>query len=440
MEAIMFVLAILLILSWIWLVFLLKDRNRMNYFMKEIIRSSKKFKKIDFETNFNKADYSNFSRFVSDYNKMIRMIEDSHDELKGKNLQLNSILKSVSNGVLVIDVENNIFLMNDKAKIYLKCPLENIVERKPIQEVINDEKILKFILHNINLDKNITKELRLTDGKIYRIKIDPISIESRKTIMIASVVNIEDITDRMKLENMRRDFAANVSHELKTPLTSIQGFIETLKENNDKISPEIRLRFLDIIDDESKRLRMLINDILLLSSIEGDDILHYEEIDFDVMSKRLYGLLLNKLQNRNVELIIENKITISDDSKIYLPKYYFEELLLNLITNGIKYNKENGFVKVFIDKDDTNYYVHVIDNGIGIPTYEQERIFERFYRVDKARNKGIEGTGLGLAIVKHIVISLGGKIELKSEIGRGSEFKITLPIYKTVEKNEKGNK
>src|SRR5699024_6008530 len=121
----------------------------------------------------------------------------------------------------------------------------------------NDKKILEFIQYNINIDTSTSKEIKLEDGKIYNVKVDPLSMESRKEILIASVVNIEDITERIKLENMRSDFAANVSHELKTPLTSIQGFVETLKTNDDTISPEMRKRFLEIIENESYKLRIL---------------------------------------------------------------------------------------------------------------------------------------------------------------------------------------
>lgn len=276
MEKINHIITLLVILSWIAIVFLYKDIVNVKRFMHDVINSLKKVKKMEFNAKLSSSYYTEFNGFIGEYNEMVDILEKYFNQVEGKNIQLNSILKSVSNGILVVDISNKVFLINDKAKEYLDCPADLLVEHKSIYEVIKDKKILDFLRYNISSDTNISKEIKLENGKIYNIKIDPISMDSRKTILIASVVNIEDITERIKLENMRRDFAANVSHELKTPLTSIQGFVETLKENDETIEPEMRKRFLEIIENESYRLRILINDILLLSSIEGDEGLEFE--------------------------------------------------------------------------------------------------------------------------------------------------------------------
>lgn len=429
MDKINHIITIFVILSWIAIIFLYNDIVNVKRFMYDVINSLKKVKKMDFNSKISSSYYTEFNGFVSEYNEMVDILEKYFNQVEGKNIQLNSILKSVSNGILVVDISNKVFLINDKAKEYLDCPKEIVVDHKSIYEVIKDEKILDFLRYNISSDTNISKEIKLENGKIYNIKIDPISMDSRKTILIASVVNIEDITERVKLENMRRDFAANVSHELKTPLTSIQGFVETLKENEETIEPEVRKKFLEIIENESYRLRILINDILLLSSIEGDEGLEFQWIDVEEVNERIFGILEKKSKNYGVELVCEFNIKRNSDGHIllYTQKQYFKELIINLMTNGIKYNKKGGFVKVIYSEDEKNYYIMVEDNGIGIDDEEMERIFERFYRVSKSRNKDIEGTGLGLAIVKHILISLGGSIELKSQVGEGSSFKILLP-------------
>ena len=429
MDKINHIITILVILSWIAIIFLYKDIVNVKRFMHDVINSLKKVKKMEFNAKLSSSYYTEFNGFVSEYNEMVDILEKYFNQVEGKNIQLNSILKSVSNGILVVDISNKVFLINDKAKEYLDCPKEIVVEHKSIYEVIKDKKILDFLRYNISSDTNISKEIKLENGKIYNIKIDPISMDSRKTILIASVVNIEDITERIKLENMRRDFAANVSHELKTPLTSIQGFVETLKENDGTIKPEVRKRFLEIIENESYRLRILINDILLLSSIEGDEGLEFQWIDVEEVNDRIFGILEKKSKKYGVELVCEFNMKRNSDGRILLhtQKQYFKELIINLMTNGIKYNKKGGFVKVIYSEDEKNYYITVEDNGIGIDDEEKERIFERFYRVSKSRNKDIEGTGLGLAIVKHILISLGGSIELKSQAGEGSSFKILLP-------------
>ena len=431
MEKIDILMAIVLIISWILVLMLIKDLHKKKHLMKEIISSSRKFKAIDIDSMISKNDYRDFHKFIRDYNKMVLMLEESYFELEGKNIQLNSILKSVSNGIVVIDHDYRIFMINDKARSYLRCPVLENLEHRLIEEVIFEKKILRFIHQNLKKDENITREIRCMDDRIYRIKIDPISIENRKSIFIASIVNIEDITERIKLENMRREFAANVSHELKTPLTSIRGFIETLKENDSILSPDKRLRFLDIMDDESKRLNMLINDVLLLSSIESEDLMNLELFELDNMINKIERLFEPKLKKKNIRLNIENQIfSENGESKVYLPEGYMRELMINLISNAIKYNKEGGYVNVLFSKDEYNYYIDVSDSGIGISEAEKNRIFERFYRAENARNNCIEGTGLGLAIVKHIVISLGGNIDIESKLNEGSRFHISIPINK----------
>ncbi|MBF1064272.1 MAG: PAS domain-containing sensor histidine kinase, partial [Peptostreptococcus sp.] len=241
--------------------------------------------------------------------------------------------------------------------------------------------------------------------------------------VISSVINIEDISERIRLENIRRDFAANVSHELKTPLTSIQGFIETLKVNDETIDSATRKRFLDIIDNESSRLRILINDILMLSSIEGDIDLSLEKVDLREENQKMLDLFEDKLSEKGVEISFD----YNGPESIYTHREYYKGLMINLISNAIKYNKPGGYVRVMFFEDQDNYRIWVEDNGIGIGQEEQKRIFERFYRVTKSRNKEVDGTGLGLAIVKHIILSLGGDIGLESVLGQGSIFKISLP-------------
>lgn len=422
-------IAIIMIISWIVSLVLYKEIRNLRDFMHDVINSSKKVKDMNFDAKLNISKHTEFNTFAGDYNDMIGMLERSFEQVEGKNIQLNSILKSVSNGILVIDVSDRVFLINDKAKEYLGCPIDKSIELESIHDVINDKKILEFIQYNINIDTSTSKEIKLEDGKIYNVKVDPLSMESRKEILIASVVNIEDITERIKLENMRSDFAANVSHELKTPLTSIQGFVETLKTNDDTISPEMRKRFLEIIENESYRLRILINDILLLSSIEGDEELNLEWVDLEKVNERIFNMLADKAKSKDLNLEVEYQLQKNDEGKFLLltHKQYFKELIINLMTNGIKYNNPGGYVKIVYGEDKDNYYITVKDNGIGISDSEKDRIFERFYRISRSRNKDIDGTGLGLAIVKHILISLEGDISLESKLGEGSSFKITLP-------------
>ena len=252
-------------------------------------------------------------------------------------------------------------------------------------------------------------------------------------LSISTVVNIEDVTEMRKLENVRRDFAANVSHELKTPLTSIQGFVETLKSKDEDISPEVRKRFLDIIENESRRLTILINDILLISSIEGQVELTKEEFSIREVSEYVGDLLNEKAERYSVSVNFDYS---NIDDLIYTQKEYFKDLLINLVTNGIKYNQKGGKVEIKYRQDATRLVLEIEDNGIGIDKDDLDRIFERFYRVSRSRSRNIEGTGLGLAIVKHIVRSLDAKIFVESELGLGTKFTIEFDLVKIRKRQE----
>jgi two-component system phosphate regulon sensor histidine kinase PhoR len=234
---------------------------------------------------------------------------------------------------------------------------------------------------------------------------------------------IQDITKVRKLEQLRTEFVSNVTHELKTPITSIRGFIETLKNgsiNNEKVA----IRFLEIIDIESERLYALINDILQLSEIETK----YQDTDLERLSLKsavddVFEVLQNIAGEKNIQL--ENKV----DEKVLIKanRNRMKQLILNLVDNGIKYNVQNGSVTVDAYRDKGKVIISVKDTGIGIPSEHIARIFERFYRVDKGRSRDMGGTGLGLSIVKHIVNLYNGDIKVNSEVNRGTEFIIQIP-------------
>ena len=285
------------------------------------------------------------------------------------------------------------------------------------------EKILKGIVQHIGSKENHIENLTLEDETVYKLKIDPVYLQNSKNAIIGSIINIENITEIVKLENMRRDFVANVSHELKTPLTSINGFVETLIMNED-LQVSKRNRFLAIIQKESDRLKRLIEDILLLSSIENKNDLVKESISLYDVFKEVYDMINYIASSKNIDLSYE-----FEDDKVVVQAYgdYMKQLLLNLIDNAIKYTPNGGKVIVKQFTKDNNIIIEVIDNGMGIPKEDQSKIFQRFYRVDKARSRSVGGTGLGLAITKHIVNSLNGSISVESEFGEGSKFIVKLP-------------
>lgn len=333
------------------------------------------------------------------------------DSLDKKN-KLEAILESMESGVIAIDNNENIILINSYSQKLFDLKEDNI--GKKISDCIIDYDLINFIREIPEIG---TKEVKLFHPieRELRVKKSPIINYLNNSIGI--VITVQDITDIKRLENMRSEFVANVSHELKTPLTSIKGFSETLRYVDDS---ETKNKFLDIIDKESERLTNLINDILILSNIEN---IHKMESEYfnpgDVIEN-----VLDMVKSQAYKKSIIIKYNDCFNSEILGSKDKFHQLAVNLIENAIKYSNENGIVKIDLTLEEQYFVFKVKDNGIGIPKNDIPRIFERFYRVDKSRST--RGTGLGLAIVKHIVKLFNGEISVKSKVGIGSTFIVKI--------------
>ena len=433
MKTTLYLIAILLVASWTAILFMYKNFMEVRMFTKTMMKFTNRVRNKDFKARMDipKSRYTN--RLAKNLNRMAKMIDRYFNEVQSKNDQLDAIIKSVTNGILVVDINKKIYLANKEAKLLLGCDSQAIVEGEYVIDGIRDGGLKDFLVYNIGINYSITKELKVEGNRIYRVKIDPVRMQDIDNLSISTVVNIEDVTEMRKLENVRRDFAANVSHELKTPLTSIQGFVETLKSKDEDISPEVRKRFLDIIENESRRLTILINDILLISSIEGQVELTKEEFSIREVSEYVGDLLNEKAERYSVSVNFDYS---NIDDLIYTQKEYFKDLLINLVTNGIKYNQKGGKVEIKYRQDATRLVLEIEDNGIGIDKDDLDRIFERFYRVSRSRSRNIEGTGLGLAIVKHIVRSLDAKIFVESELGLGTKFTIEFDLVKIRKRQE----
>lgn len=390
-------------------------------YLKELIHVSNRVSEGDFSVKLKNQYSGDLGRLSSNFNFMISKINTNIEQLEDRNMKLKSILKSISNGIVAIDNEQKILLINDVAK-KLFGDGDFIFEGQKIDFVIKNEAMAKAIFTMIPTRKNKKIQIKDENDKYYKIKMDPVYLKNEKNVVIGSIINIEDITETVRLEKIRSDFVANVTHEIKTPLTSINGFVETLK-NNDSIDIETRNRFLDIIEIESNRLRRLIDDILVLSFIENNENEKYDKVNLYSVFKEVYDLTYNLAKNKNIDYIYEFS---SKDIQIKANKDYIKQVFLNLIDNAMKYTPENGEVSVLVTQQNNEIRISVKDTGMGIPQSDIPRIFERFYRVDKARSKKIGGTGLGLAIVKHIIISMGADISVKSSLNRGTEFIVTI--------------
>lgn len=392
-------------------------------FLKSFIKISKKVSNKEFHLRLDNSVKGELGELSRNFNFMMETMENTIEEVEYKHLQLTSVLKSISHGILVIDIDGNIILINDEARKMIKSKCIGKEEGKNIKQVIHVEKILNGIEKYIGSKENNCEKLKLEDETVYKLKIDPVYLQNSKNAIIGSIINIENITEIVKLENMRRDFVANVSHELKTPLTSINGFVETLIINEDLPSDK-RNRFLAIIQKESDRLKRLIEDILLLSSIESKNNLVTENVLLYNIFKEVYEMISYIASSKHIKIYYN-----FEDENVAIQAYgdYIKQLFLNLIDNAIKYTPEGGTVIINQFTRNNEITIEVIDNGVGIPKEDQDKIFQRFYRVDKARSRSVGGTGLGLAITKHIVNSLQGNISVESKLGEGSKFIVTIP-------------
>lgn len=340
------------------------------------------------------------------FNNMADQLQSKMNEIVDRQNRLESILNCMQSGVIAVDNNNDIITINPYAKKIFG--INSNVTGKSLNGCIEDKRI-KDILKNEDgseLQVKIKKPVR----RFLKIKTATVINGYKK---IGRVIAIQDITEMKRLENIRTQFVANVSHELKTPLTSIKGFAETLRYVDDD---ETKNKFLDIIDKETIRLTRLINDILVLSNLESNTVEEMEELLPDEIIYNVIDILSEQANKKDI------KITFDRENINYIlgQKDKFMQIALNIIENSIKYSEKGDkiFIKSF-SKD--GYYNFIVkDTGIGIPKEDLPRIFERFYRVDKSRKSG--GTGLGLAIVKHIVKSFGGTIEVKSELNKGTEF------------------
>lgn len=348
------------------------------------------------------------------FNHMADKLEETLRELINKQSRLTAILKSMGSGVIAVDKYHRVIMVNPYIKkLFAINMLEEDMKGMKIEDLIDDSQVIEAILGDSdNTELTIGKF-----GKHIRIRTSELLAGDEAS---GKVVVIEDITDYKMLENMRSEFVANVSHELKTPVTSIKGFAETLKYVDDT---ETRDRFLGIIEEESDRLTRLIQDILSLYDIERKEDIQKDEFDINAIADSIAVLTDIEASKRGVKFILEGQIK----TKLSGNKDRFKQMILNLVDNAIKYSGENTTVKLNLIEDEQNIIINVEDNGVGITEEHLTRIFERFYRVDKARSREKGGTGLGLAIVKHIAHNFNGSINVFSEVGKGTRFLITIP-------------
>ena len=352
-------------------------------------------------------------------NDLARRLQKLNNSQKIQSNRLKTTLENIPSSVLMIDKHGEIVVANHA--YYQVFNPDQMVENKSYIGFIDDS-IEKLIIESFRTEKVIYEQLEVAINNVHTKYFDvsyiPILTKSKKNLQ-GMVVVLHDITNLQKLENLRREFVANVSHELKTPITSIKGFAETLIEGakNDEQSLDM---FLNIILKESNRIESLVTDLLDLSHIEQQKELEINYMNLSELAINIIDNLQTQAYNKRIKIQSE----IEKDVIIEAHENKIAQVITNLLSNAINYSSEDNKVIVRVYRNDNKVYLEIQDYGIGISETDQKRIFERFYRVDKARSRDSGGTGLGLSITKHIVEAHNGRIDVKSAPGKGSIFKV----------------
>lgn len=358
------------------------------------------------------------------FNLMSEKLQQNTEESKASAVKTRAILSSMINGIIAVDNEHRIMFINPVAETLLGI-YEEKVKGHHVMETIRSNQLDDCLERFLISDQIETTDIEIFEPSQRIISISTTPILSEEHQKLGGVILLQDVTEIRKLEQMRKDFVANVSHELKTPLTSIQGFVETLKSGAAE-QKSIRDKFLDIIDIESTRLSTLIDDLLMLSDIENrTQYATHDEIPVVKSVQEVVEMLSEQAQRKRILLTLE---PIPDLPNLMGNTGWFKQMIINLVDNAIKYTPEHGSVHIDLSTERDSLVIKVSDTGIGIDAEHLSRLFERFYRADKARSRQVGGTGLGLAIVKHIVITMGGQISVTSKPGDGSVFSVRLPV------------
>ena len=412
------------IFSLVTLIIFIAISNRISSPLKKVIKSAKiisQNKKINKLPEHSIFEIDELSQTL---NTLSLKIQKNTKELDIKYIEQQAILASMQEGVLAIDKKQQIIQINRAAMSILEINNLDDTDSRIIQQHIRFSNLQNFIKKILLTKKQATKDMTLNASSIKSVQVTGSPLTNEKGVNIGALIVMRDITDLRKLEEVRTDFVANVSHELKTPITSIKGFIETLSSDDFKHNEETK-KFLEIIRQQSNRLNTIVDDLLTLSRIERKE----EHIVFDLFPleniiKNSIALCHHQAEKKNIKI----KMNCDSNSEIKVNSALLEQALVNLIMNAIQHSNSNTTISLIGQMKDKKIIISVQDEGIGIEKKHHTRLFERFYRIDSSRSRNDGGTGLGLSIVKHIVNAHKGEISLESEIGKGSIFTIKIPI------------
>lgn len=389
--------------------------------IRKIVKNAEEYAKAD----KGKVKYLSDGKKKSEFDSLVATFTDMNVELK-ENLnevtrqkkQMETILLHMTDGIIAANTEGKIIHINPAAKDLLNVKegiklFDDVF--KPLNIDINLEKVI-YLENWTSSEKKVNIE-----DKTINLFFAPYKNENDRPDGV--IVVIQDITEHEKLNSMRKQFVADVSHELKTPITSILGYAETITEN--ELDEETNKKFLSRISKEAERMANLVSDLLTLSRYDTAKIkADKTEFDLGELVKDTFEGLVFELEKKSQE---GECFVTANVPYVYADRSGIQRVVLNILTNAIKYTPEGGSIKVYVGFVYNDAYIKIIDTGIGIPESDLARIFERFYRVDKARTREMGGTGLGLSIAKEILDQNNSRIDIKSEVGKGTEVVIRIP-------------
>lgn len=393
--------------------------------LEEMKLGALRFARGEFDQKIQITYSEEFASVGQAMNKMAEQLDERINTILRQTKEQQAILKSMVEGVLAIDTDERLIHMNEAARKMLHIT-SNDREGTTIPEIIRNVDLQRFVQRTLVSNEAVEGQITIHEENVQFFQAHGTTLFDAQNRKRGAVVVLNDITRIKELENLRKDFVANVSHELKTPVTSIKGFVDTLLDGAYE-NPEACKRFLGIMAKQVERLDNIIEDLLLLSRIEHStnrrdmDIAHYEICTVFSNTIELCQLLAD-----------EKRITLINncppDKTMIMNPDLIEQALINLVDNAIKYSDEGNKVVLDAETDGNEIVLAVSDSGRGIAREHLPRLFERFYRIDKARSRKAGGTGLGLAIVKHIAQAHGGRVSVVSTVGEGSTFFIHLPM------------
>ena len=355
------------------------------------------------------------------YSDIMQGISKNNFEVTSQESKTGIILERMADGVIAFSMQRQIIQINSAAKIFANLTAEDNTYEKVLKKLKIKADFDK-VLYMTNY-KSVEEKTTVNDNVLDVVLVP---FHNERLMPMGVIAFIKNITESEKLDNMRKEFVANVSHELKTPLCSIKGYSETILDRD--LEKEEIAKFAQVINDEANRMDRIVADLLQLSRFDyKKNVWNKIKLNIDDLAKQVVENMQYVAQEKKHNLkCVVNMVP----GPVFVDKDGIQQVMINILSNSIKYTPEGGEITVYIGAAGGKAYLKFVDNGMGIPEKDLKRIFERFYRVDKARSRQMGGTGLGLSIVKEIVEAHEGTIEIKSEVGIGTEVIVTIPIIK----------